>query len=1136
MTYTNSLRPVRLAAACLVVGLIVLLAAHGSRQVTAAPTAALTIAAVNQTDVNCLFDTDCTIFVDDIASGFVLDSMTGSGFLQSRLWPRGEAGTTGVGLFTYLYRLNLQELVGPGNPGCVTSFSFDFGPVVPLDYDDDGSLEDVFVVTSGAVGSVAPSAVDLTGGKLTVSFSPAICGDFSAAQNNGQSSFFIGLASPFREREVAAEVNHNWGSEPLALTVRAPQGISAPSLSVVPSSGSAGDTVQLIGSGYTPGSYAGTIRWDGSSVDTFTIPSGGAFSQPFTIPTSASQGDHTVTVCSLNPCATGEFEQLASAPFAVTSLYLPNQLFLPLVTKPGLAAAEPFSYVIDSSVTPAQAELPGLDGGTPRPLTAVRDPHGNVSTFVANELVIQTNSSAALSGFLSRTGGTVLLTIDPTTAGVTGVPTTYLVRANLNQADLSSLSSNLEALKDADIESIGRFAFADNDGPRILALAAEEAASGLTVGVNWVSDTLAIPTNSDEAPNGMSSGGVTYTPDAYSWAHFARGTVQDIGVPEAWTLMSRAGRLVNKVDLAILDGGFFPNSDFPSGVTYISVIPFITDPRNVSGVDGSAPFHGTDVLQTAVARSDNDLGIVGVAAPVARPIAVFTSYDYVVSIAAVISARAAGADIINMSYSANVPSIFGFTIWPFEATTAAVSASGALLFASAGNDGQNVDGEDCFIVCWEHTWHTPCENAGVICVGGLGWNSDRKAGNSNFGPEHVDIYAPYTVYSGQSPAAPGGDTSAGFINGTSFSSPYAASVAALIWASDPSQSANEVWTTLRDTAHTSPDSRVNRYVNAYQAVLNTIGVGVDATLTAPASGATYPLGLPVRLSASVGYVATTSGTPVQIEWRVDGALVNSVTYTPGSGSHLLYPEAHVHDLTVGSHTALLRVTAGSVVVEKSVTFTISNTPPTASIDQPANNATFCAGETVTLRGSAFDPNQPFGLPDSAYAWSSSVNGSLGTGATRTTSSLTAGSHVITLRVTDNQLAWDEDTINLMILSMAHPDCVDLDPTAVITSPANNAGFDADTFNGTHWYKQITFNGTVGDTEDLIGDLTVEWISNRQGSLGTATVNPSTGFTSITSNILVLDSCGSTHVITLRVTDSAGNVTEDQITIFVSLLC
>ena len=1135
MKQINPLRMFRLLAISILTGLFILLAAHGSHSANAAPTAALTVASVHASDVKCLFDTDCTIFVDDTASTFTFDSMAGSGLLQSRLWERGQTGTEGVGLFPYLYRIDMTELVGPGNPACVTSLSLDFGPIVPLDYDGDSSLEDIFIVTSGAVGSVAPSAIDLTDGKLTLSFSPPVCGDFSPSQNNGESTFFMGLASPFREHAVTAEVSSNW-DEPLSLATRAPDYTDGPHLIVYPSSGAAGDTVQLIGSGYAPGGYPGTIRWNGSDEETMAIPTGGGFTEPYTIPSDASIDTHTITVCALNPCATGEFEQLADVPFTTTGLFLENQVFLPMVVKPGLATAEPFSYVVDNSVDPIQDELPGLDGGTPRPLTAVRDPHGTVSTFVANELVIQTDDSAALANFLNRTGGTVIMTIEPDDAGISDLANIYLVRANLNLADLGGLNANINALLDPGIESAGQFAFADNDGPRILALAAEEAAGGLTVGVNWVSDTLAIPNDSDEAPNGPNLGSVVYTPDAYDWAHMAKGTTQDIGVPEAWTLMDRAGRLSNTVDLAILDGGFFPNSDFPASVTYISVIPFITDPRNVNGVDGSAPFHGTDVLQTAVARSDNDTGIVGVAAPVARPIAVFTSYDYVVSIGAVLSARAAGAEIINMSYSANVPSIFGWTVWPFEATTAAVRASGTLLFASAGNAGQNVDGEDCFIVCWEHTWHTPCENDGVICVGGLGWDSQYKAGNSNYGPEHVDIYAPYTVYRGQSPALPGGNTTAGVINGTSFSSPYAASVAALIWASDPSLSAGQVWATMRDTAHSSPDSRVNRYVNAYEAVLATIGLGVDAEITAPASGASYDLGRPVRLYANVGYVATSGGTPLQIEWRVDGSLVNSTTHNPGAGSHAFYPEAYARDLAVGSHTAAIRVTAGSVVVEDSVTFTIANTPPTATIDQPASSSIFCFGETVTLRGSAFDPNQPFGLPDSAFSWSSNVNGSLGTGATRSTSSLSSGSHTITLRVTDNQGAWDEDTISLTILSASHPDCLDLDPTALITSPANNAIFNADSFNGTHWYKQITFTGMVDDTEDMIGDLTVEWISDRQGSLGTATVNPSTGFTSITSNVLVFDSCGSTHVITLRVTDSEENVKEDQITIIVSLLC
>ena len=479
----------------------------------------------------------------------------------------------------------------------------------------------------------------------------------------------------------------------------------------------------------------------------------------------------------------------------------------------------------------------------------------------------------------------------------------------------------------------------------------------------------------------------------------------------------------------------------------------------------------------------------------------------------------------------------GWTVWPFEATTASVRASGALLFASAGNDGRNVDGERCiFRICWEHTWHTPCENAGVICVGGLGWNSKFKAANSNFGPEHVDIYAPYTVYRGQSPSLPGGDTSVNQINGTSFSSPYAASVAALIWASDPSLSAGEVWEIMRDTAHTSPDGNVNRYVNAYQAVLETIGVGINAEITSPAAGAPYEYGFPVRLYANVGYVATTSGIPLNVQWRVDGSLVHSFTYNPGAGSHMLHPEAFARDLSVGSHTATIRVTAGTAVFQDSVTFNIRNTPPIATIDQPIHDSAYCVGETVTLRGSAFDANQPFGLPNSAFAWRSSINGSLGTGATRSTSALSPGTHAITLRVTDNQGDWDEDMINLLIKSASHPDCVDLNPTATILTPTNGTVVYADTFDGTYWYKRVTMTAEVRDVEDATGDLTVAWYSDRAGYLGSGSVNTSTNIATITSNLRAYESCGTWHTITLRVTDSAGNIGEDQIRIYIELLC
>lgn len=1127
---------IRLTLLLLLTAAITLLSQHPTPS-TAAPesSAPLTLTNVGAPAINCLFDPTCTLTVEDTISSFTFDNHTGTSFLQSRLLPRGAATTPGAGLFPYEYRIDMRQMAGIGNPACVTNLTLDFGPIVPLDYNDDGSLEHIYIVTSGGLGTVAPSSANQTGSSITFTFSPPVCSDFSPDINNGQSTFFFGLASPFRDQEVTAVLNHNLG-DPLNLPARAPEyGSAAPiTLSVIPNEGRAGDTVQLVGSGYTPGSYPGAIRWNGADDATFTIPSGGAFSTPYTIPTDAALEEHTITVCSLNPCATGEFEQSASVPFRVTEPPLPSgayQTLLPAIVKPPTPVTpQPFSYVVDGTVQPYQPTLPAFSDGAPRPLTAVRSPNGTTTTFVANEVVLQTNDPAELAAFLTRTGGTILLEIDPAAAGIPDVAKTYLVRVNLATAVPSTLTANITNLIPPDVQSAGQFTYGSNSGVQLFSIAAAEANSGLTVGVNWVSQTLAIPNFSREAPAGP--GG--YNRNAYNWPHFAQGTTQDIGVPEAWNLLHNGGKTGNQVDIAILDGGFFPNSDFPSGTTYLNIFPF--DPRNVNGVDGGAPFHGTDVLQTAAATGDNNFGIVGVAAPIAHPIALYTSYDYAVSIGSVVMARAAGARVLNMSYSASVPAIFAWTVWPFEITTVAVRASGALLFASAGNDGINVDGEDCFIICWEHTWITPCENAGVICVGGLGWDSQMRAGNSNFGAGNVDIYAPYTVYSGQAPDTPGGGVTAGFINGTSFSSPYAASVAALIWAANPGLSANQVWQLMVDTAHSSPDGRVNRYVNAYDAVLQAIGVSGSVNLLSPVNGATYEMGTAVPLRAQVGYVTPTGGTPVQLRWFVDGTAVSTTNFTPGIGGHTFNPETYIRTLGPGSHTARIRLTAGSLVIERTVTFTINNTPPIATIDQPATGSSFCVGETVTLRGSAFDPNELPSPPDSAFAWRSNINGALGTGPTRTTTTLSVGSHTITLRVTDSGGLWDEDSIALTILAASNPACVDLNPSALITSPANNYSVYADQNDGTYWYKQITFTGVVDDTEDNINELTVQWFSDLQGSLGTPIVNPTTGVTTLTANVRAYGSCGSTHIITLRVTDTAGNITEDQITIYVNVLC
>jgi hypothetical protein len=55
-----------------------------------------------------------------------------------------------------------------------------------------------------------------------------------------------------------------------------------------------------------------------------------------------------------------------------------------------------------------------------------------------------------------------------------------------------------------------------------------------------------------------------------------------------------------------------------------------------------------------------------------------------------------------MSFSGRIPWPLAWTVLLFDGYTAlARNVSGALLFASAGNHGESVDKETCFIGCWE---------------------------------------------------------------------------------------------------------------------------------------------------------------------------------------------------------------------------------------------------------------------------------------------------------------------------------------------------------------------------------------------------------------------------------------------------
>jgi hypothetical protein len=174
----------------------------------------LNLVNVSAPAINCVFNTSCTVTVNDFTS-----PVWGQGFLQSRTY-QAAPGSPAAGMWVYEYRIDLTRVVGLAAPRAVTSFAIDFGPAVnSVDFNGDGSGDQVFVVTGGGLGSVAPVSAEQTGRIITFTFSPPVVSGTSPTPP-GQTTFFFGLVSRTAPREVPARLFTNSGT--VALRAKAP--------------------------------------------------------------------------------------------------------------------------------------------------------------------------------------------------------------------------------------------------------------------------------------------------------------------------------------------------------------------------------------------------------------------------------------------------------------------------------------------------------------------------------------------------------------------------------------------------------------------------------------------------------------------------------------------------------------------------------------------------------------------------------------------------------------------------------------------------------------------------------------------------------------------------------------------------
>lgn len=486
------------------------------------------------------------------------------------------------------------------------------------------------------------------------------------------------------------------------------------------------------------------------------------------------------------------------------------------------------TFSVDPELTPRIAKLPAFDDIKTREVASIADKAGRAADFVANEFLVATTDAKALAELLTRWSGRNVLSLKLDGGESAPAVEYHVVEIDSSSIDASNIASDLQAL---DQSSRNDFTLSSEVALRTLAsciaAAREDASPDCVVGLNWIMYP------SEEAPTGDALGGVLpYTPNLYDWPYLASGTVQDFSVLGAWDRLREAGRTAAPVRIAIFDAGFSVSRDLPRTTT---VVPAggnnVPNPFPTSR-GGSAPWHGTNVASACAAVPYDGFGTAGPAGVLSN-LSLFLVQSPSLDLGSIIrylgsvvpTSLRAGPRIISMSFEVPVPASLFALAEPFNLFTTTLVASGIGVFASAGNQGEDVDGQDCAGVCWERTWYVPAENRGVVGVGGLGVDSLNVANGSNFGSaldaDTVDIFGPMDVWVGPDPGAT--SNSAQARSGTSFSAPFIAGVAALVLAADPQLRPSEVVAILRDTANVGgPDPRVRRWVNANRAVMRAL--------------------------------------------------------------------------------------------------------------------------------------------------------------------------------------------------------------------------------------------------------------------------------------------------------------------------